>query len=468
MPKNRSGPSATPRSAVLSRMLVVLMLVVVPSFVIPFAVARHRGLSTDRDVDALLHDAIPGVVLLSSARSALHQLDTYADAYMDAAEGGVAIPTDPMEAHRQAIDSALARYIALPSFAGDRATYDGLPDKLSGMNAALARLLSAVTAGDLAAAARARRDRQHAVEEVDVVLDRLIGLNAGQAQSRALSIAHTRQGIIRIATALDCTAVLLSLAATTFAIVLLRRSVRPLEDQTHELSDFAGRVAHDVMSPLAGATLSLEFLARRAANDPAARAMVDRGLSSVRRASRIVEDLLEFARAGARPDPAATAELMTVLEDVVEGLRVEAEAARIELGLHGAPACAVACSPGVLTSLAANVVRNAIKHMGDSLVRRVDVRVAACGDRRRVEVVDTGPGVPPALGQTIFEPFVRGSTGCSGVGLGLATVRRLADAHGGHADFRSEPGRGSVFWFEIPVASQASGVTRELKRAQSA
>jgi signal transduction histidine kinase len=455
---NRSGPSATPRSAVLSRMLVILMLVVVPSFLVPFVVARCRGLSTDRDVNALLNDAVPGVVLLSSARSDLHQLDTYADAYVDAAEGGGAIPTDPIEEDRQAIASALARYVVLPSFAGDRATYEGLPGKLSGMDAAMERLFSAMTAGDLAAAGRARQDKQRAVEEVDVVLDRLIGRNAGQAQSRALSIARTRQSIIRTATALDCTAVLLSLAATTFAVVLLRRSVRPLEAQTHELSGFAGRVAHDVMSPLAGVSLSLEFLARRATNDPAGRAAAARGLSGVRRAGRIVEDLLEFARAGAQPDPTATADLKTVLEDVVEGLRMEAEAARVELCWRVPPACAVACSPGVLTSLVANVVRNAIKHMGDSVVRRVDVRVvAACGDRRRVEVVDTGPGIPPALGQSIFEPFVRGNTGPCGVGLGLATVRCLADAHRGHADFRSEPGRGSVFWFEIPVASQASG-----------
>jgi two-component system, NtrC family, nitrogen regulation sensor histidine kinase GlnL len=75
-----------------------------------------------------------------------------------------------------------------------------------------------------------------------------------------------------------------------------------------------------------------------------------------------------------------------------------------------------------------------------------------------VEVLDAGPGVPPALDETTFEPFVRGSTGSSGVGLGPATAKPPAGA----ADCRSSPGRGSVFWFEIPVAPQASGRERKV------
>jgi signal transduction histidine kinase len=261
--------------------------------------------------------------------------------------------------------------------------------------------------------------------------------------------------------------VLLAAITTTLAAIAMRRSVRALEDETDELSHFAGRVAHDMMGPLSSLGLTLELLARRTSGDRAAESTAQRGLSIVRRASRVVEDLLAFSRAGARRDPQATADLKVVLEEVVDGLRLEALAAGVELRLPPVDSYLVACSPGVLTSIASNLVLNAIKHMGDSSIRRVDVHVAGTGDRRRVEVADTGPGVPLALGDRIFEPFVRGNTSSSGAGLGLATVRRLVDAHHGHAGFRSEPGQGSVFWFDL-LAFHAGEARRAAIEARGA
>jgi signal transduction histidine kinase len=180
--------------------------------------------------------------------------------------------------------------------------------------------------------------------------------------------------------------------------------------------------------------------------------LVQRAQSGLRRLRTLVDDLLEFARSGARPEPSVTTELSAALAEEVEALRPDAVRERVELTLGVVEPCAVRCSRGALASLVGNLTRNAISHMGDSAVRRVEVRVVVYKDRRRVEVADTGPGVRPSLGQSIFEPFVRGDTRPDGVGLGLATVRRLAEAHGGQAEFRCAPGGGSVFWFDIPVA----------------
>jgi signal transduction histidine kinase len=107
----------------------------------------------------------------------------------------------------------------------------------------------------------------------------------------------------------------------------------------------------------------------------------------------------------------------------------------------------------VLTSLVSNLVQNAIKHLVGSEVRRVVVRALDLGKEVRVEVEDTGPGIALSDQERMFDPFVRGR-GASGpgIGLGLATVRRLAEAHGGHAGVRSEAGRGAVFWFSVPGA----------------
>jgi len=126
----------------------------------------------------------------------------------------------------------------------------------------------------------------------------------------------------------------------------------------------------------------------------------------------------------------------------------------VDLCIEEVPSCDVRCSPGVLTSLLSNLVQNAIKYVADSEVRRVVVRTRDLGNEIRVEVEDTGPGVPPSDQQRMFDPFVRGPGAAGpGIGLGLATVRHLAEAHGGHAGVRSEPGHGAVFWFSVPYAA---------------
>jgi len=106
----------------------------------------------------------------------------------------------------------------------------------------------------------------------------------------------------------------------------------------------------------------------------------------------------------------------------------------------------------------ANLLNNAIKYMGDDgHERRVTVRVRDLGQRARVEVADTGPGIPRELLPTLFEPYVRGATGGKpGIGLGLATVKRIAQTHGGRAGVESTPGKGSCFWFELPKVARRS------------
>jgi signal transduction histidine kinase len=104
----------------------------------------------------------------------------------------------------------------------------------------------------------------------------------------------------------------------------------------------------------------------------------------------------------------------------------------------------------VLTSIATNLVRNALKYMGDARERRVTVEVREAGDKWRVEVSDTGPGIPEDQQGRIFEPYVQLAHTGSGIGLGLATVDRLVRAHGGTVGVRSRLGAGATFWFELP------------------
>jgi signal transduction histidine kinase len=116
----------------------------------------------------------------------------------------------------------------------------------------------------------------------------------------------------------------------------------------------------------------------------------------------------------------------------------------------------LACSLGVATSMFENLVRNAVKYIGERPVRRVEIRAVRRGHLVRVEVEDTGAGIPVEIQDTLFEPFVRGHEQGSGIGLGLATVKRLVEAHGGAVTVRSRAGEGSTFSVDLPLAAAVS------------
>jgi signal transduction histidine kinase len=259
--------------------------------------------------------------------------------------------------------------------------------------------------------------------------------------------------------ALDAASVGLTVLVAWFAmralrshIALLRQHNQLLTARADELEIFAGRVAHDIRNPISTATLSLARLQRLVANDAKLAQSARRGLSSLERASRILDGLLAFARGGARPEPGAVSEVASVVPMLLDDLRPVATDARIQLDYEPPPgSCAVACDTSILEVLLSNLVRNAIKYMGDGPQRKVTVRIRDLGEVVRFEVADTGSGIPPDRQHNIFAPFVRGETyGQPGVGLGLATVKRICDAHGGRVGVQSNAGGGSCFWFELP------------------
>lgn len=155
--------------------------------------------------------------------------------------------------------------------------------------------------------------------------------------------------------------------------------------------------------------------------------------------------------------------MQVVVGEVVETLRPEAQRQGVELAVEQLPPTIVACSAGVLASITGNLLENAVQYMGARIVKRVTVRATRDGSSTRVEVRDTGPGIPRRHWQTFFDPHLRpaGETP-PGLGLGLATVRRLALAHGGRVGIAANEPAGTVVWFElpnvVPATAAASGL----------
>jgi signal transduction histidine kinase len=96
-----------------------------------------------------------------------------------------------------------------------------------------------------------------------------------------------------------------------------------------------------------------------------------------------------------------------------------------------------------------NLLDNALKFTPSSGRVTLGAREVAEGVQFWVE--DTGPGVPPEDQPHVFERFYRGRNSRQGSGLGLALVRSVVEAHGGHVGLESEPGQGSLFWFVLPA-----------------
>ncbi len=457
-------------SARLAWVLLGIMALVVLSFVSVFFLAIARGRITGRDIDGIVTNALPSVEELTDARGDLRRLDTLARDSADSVTTGEPRPSaETVAGLRRDLDESLAAYFLLPMFPGEHELSASVTGELADLDRALVSVQEAVAASDAERSRHAKRAEMRAAERLDDTLEGLVDLNATQGQELGLSVEANRAQTRRLAMGLDALAGALGLLAMGVAVFAMRRTVRSLEvdratatqrasalgQRSAELDQFAGRMAHDVLSPLNSVSLSLEFLRRRLGGDTRIESTVDRALASLQRVRRIVDGLLEFARAGAGPEPGASADLRAVVYDVIEGAQPEAVEHRIHLVAEPFATCNMACSPGVLTSLCSNLVYNAIRHMDDACERTVTVRVKAHEGHCRVEIDDTGPGVPPEIEGTLFNPFVRAHGHEPGVGLGLATVRRLAQGHGGEAGFRPKPSGGSVFWFELAVSSEA-------------
>ncbi len=115
----------------------------------------------------------------------------------------------------------------------------------------------------------------------------------------------------------------------------------------------------------------------------------------------------------------------------------------------------VATDPQLLRRILQNLISNAVRYTSEGGVL---VGVRRCGpDHVRIIVADTGAGIPPAERETIFEEFRRGSArtsdGQTGLGLGLAIVRRMALALGHRLSLRSTEGRGTAFSIVVPTAA---------------
>ncbi|GMU25013.1 MAG: hypothetical protein AMXMBFR13_50840 [Phycisphaerae bacterium] len=231
-----------------------------------------------------------------------------------------------------------------------------------------------------------------------------------------------------------------------------KQAERELARSNAELDQFASVISHDLRSPLMSLNGFLELLHRRHGErlEQDARELLDYARESASRMGSLITGLLEYSRAGRGGIQLAPCSADTVLASVLHDLDATLRAAGA--GVSHDPLPRVAADERLLRQLFQNLIENAVKYHGES-PPRIHVGVAHAGSEYIFSVRDNGLGIPTEQSERIFQIFHRlhsDDSAYPGLGVGLATCKRIVERHGGRIWVESELGKGSTFFFTLP------------------
>ncbi|WP_162932347.1 ATP-binding response regulator [Solimonas sp. K1W22B-7] len=234
----------------------------------------------------------------------------------------------------------------------------------------------------------------------------------------------------------------------------LRSALGNAETANRAKTRFLASASHDLRQPIHALSLFSGSLLLRPmdARTSAIAEQIDKAVKSL--ASQL-DALLDISRldAGVIERSISSIDLSALLAQLMEEFQPQAERKGLRLTWHGPAGGQVRSDPMLLQRILRNLLSNAIKYTDSG---RVELVVEPRGDKIRIGVADTGPGIPEAEQERIFEEFYQLQNPerdrSKGLGLGLAIVRRLTELLDIELLLSSAPGSGSCFSVDIPVA----------------
>jgi signal transduction histidine kinase/CheY-like chemotaxis protein len=220
-------------------------------------------------------------------------------------------------------------------------------------------------------------------------------------------------------------------------------------------------IAHELNNPLAAILHFAENLLSEDTQSTADREMLLSVATQARRARAIVRDLLSFVRARTQNQEAA--DIRDVMRHAAEGVApVEAETgAIVSLESQATEMPYVLIDEGGIEQVLTNLVVNGAQSAGAG--GTVTVTVTSTGDRVRLSVSDTGPGIPDDVFPRIFEPFFTTKGPGKGTGLGLSVSLGIIQQHGGQLTAENLPEGGARFAFDVPVHPDQTAAAAEVR-----
>jgi signal transduction histidine kinase len=244
--------------------------------------------------------------------------------------------------------------------------------------------------------------------------------------------------------------------------VQLRESNAQLSRASQFKSEFLAKMSHQLRTPLTAIIGFCEVLTQGMDGELSREQAQD--VSEIHKSGlvllELVNDILDLSRieAGKVEIVAQEVDLPAVVDQVITSMHQIAETKALKLTSDlSSDVNKVIGDPGRVREILTNLVSNAIKFTPSGSVA---IRGEPVGAMAEISVQDTGIGIEPAAHERIFEEFRQASDKISatygGTGLGLSIARKLVELQGGKMGLESEPGKGSRFWFTLPIDKQAA------------
>ena len=213
------------------------------------------------------------------------------------------------------------------------------------------------------------------------------------------------------------------------------------------VGEMAAAMSHEVRTPLGIMRSSADVLKREPALSEDGREVLGFIISETERLNKLVTTLIDSARP--RPPSKTPLELQSHLQHVCDMLQKQAQDKHIQLSLDAPSPVTIAVDQDQMTQVMVNLIINAIQILPE--YGQVVISLTRDAHYVYLSVADNGPGVPPAQQGHLFEAFFTQRAG--GVGLGLAVVKQIVEAHGGTISYSSSPWQGAQFNLAFPFES---------------
>ncbi len=231
----------------------------------------------------------------------------------------------------------------------------------------------------------------------------------------------------------------------------LQKKQEKLEAANRELEAFSASVSHDLRAPLRKISMFASMLIEEHAPalGPEAQNCLQRIKDGIIKMDRMIDDLLRLARLGRHEIQLRQTDLNDLVEDTRRDLDGNVAGRQIEWRIGRLPT--VDCDPGLMKSVFANLLSNAVKYTGRRDRALIEIDQTSLGSETVLYVRDNGAGFNAADTHKLFGIFQRlhGQSEFEGTGVGLATVQRIIQKHGGRIWADAEVDKGATFFFTL-------------------